>query len=200
MATHSGYDFAPQTPAIQVDEIDYSIIRHLTSNPRMSFSELGDRIGRSRATARERVKRLISQGMIDFNLAVRRDILESFKVAVVEIKIKESKSFMSIDGCPRILTVVGPDCKGEITVMMLGESEEILQKCIDHLHLKNQSSISSLNIGFTDMQVPHYLTLRTFSQSNSKPAECLERCASCEHHQSGACYGCPAEDEQFGSL
>lgn len=200
MATHSGSEFASQSPSVQVDEIDYSIIRQLTSNPRMSFSELGDRIGRSRATARERVKRLISQGMIDFNLVVRRDILESFKVAVVEIKIKKSKSFLSIDGCPRILAVVGPDSKGQITVMMLGESEEVLQKCIDHLHLKNQSNLSSFDIGFTKMQVPHYLTLRTFSKSKSKPIECLERCASCEHYQSGACYGCPADDEQFGSL
>ncbi|MFX0114527.1 MAG: Lrp/AsnC family transcriptional regulator [Candidatus Hodarchaeota archaeon] len=200
MAAVSRVEVSPQSPVTQVDDIDYSIIRQLTADPRMSFSELGDKIGRSRATARERVKRLVAHGMIDFNLVVRRDILESFKVATIVIKTKGSRNLLTIDGCPRLLTAVGPDSNGEITVMMLGESETVLKKCIEHFRQRNNSRIVAMDTAFMNLQVPHYLTLRTFSSNKTMPAACIEKCPTCEHYQSGACYGCPADDEQFGSL
>lgn len=199
MATVSRIDNAPQNLAVPVDDIDYLIIQQLTADPRMSFSELGNRIGRSRATARERVKKLVAQGMIDFNLKVRRDLLESFRIAVVKITIKEGGGSLSIGECPRLLTAVGPDSKGDITIMMLGESEGVLKKCVDHFRQRNQSCISSLDIALTNLQMPYYLSLRTFSENSNEKASCGDNCASCEHYQS-ECYGCPAKDEQFGSL
>ncbi len=165
----------------------------------MSFSELGNRIGRSRATARERVKRLVAQGMIDFNIMVRRDLLESFRIAVVKITRKEKSGSLRIGGCPRLLTAVGPDSSGNITIMMLGESEGVLIKCIEHFRQRNQSCISSLDTTLTSLQMPYYLTLRTFSENSIEGASCGDNCTSCEHYQS-ECYGCPAKDEQFGSL
>jgi DNA-binding Lrp family transcriptional regulator len=199
VATISRIDNTPQNLAVPVDDIDYSIIQQLTANPRMSFSELGNRIGRSRATARERVKKLVAQGMIDFNIMVRRDLLESFKIAVVKITRKEISSSLRIGGCPRLLTAVGPDSSGDITIMLLGESEGVLKKCVEHFRQKNQLSVSSLDIAFTSLQMPYFLTLRTFPENSNEGANCGDNCTSCEHFQS-ECYGCPAKDEQFGSL
>ncbi|MFW9915188.1 MAG: Lrp/AsnC family transcriptional regulator [Candidatus Thorarchaeota archaeon] len=199
MAAISRMDNTPQNSAVPVDDIDYSIIQQLTADPRMSFSELGNRIGRSRATARERVKKLVAQGMIDFNLMVRRDLLESFRIAVVKITRKDNRGSLRIGGCPRLLTAVGPDSSGAITIMMLGESEGVLKKCVEHFHQRNKSCISSLDTTFTSLQMPYFLTLRTFSENSTECASCGDNCASCKHYQS-ECYGCPAKDEQFGSL
>lgn len=184
----------------QIDDIDYSIIRQLTTDPRMSFSELGDRIGRSRATARERVRRMISHGMIDFSLAVRKDLLESFKIAVVKLKLKSSKAYLSFEGCPRMLTAVGPDLNGDFTVMLLGESEKALRQCAKHLKERNAKSIASFSIAFAELHAPHYVSLRALDRGNGDETGCFDKCKKCEHYASGVCYGCPAKNDQFGSL
>jgi DNA-binding Lrp family transcriptional regulator len=184
----------------QIDDIDYSIIRQLTTDPRMSFSELGDRIGRSRATARERVRRMISQGMIDFSLAVRKDLLESFRIAVVKIKLKGSKPYLNFEGCPRMLTAVGPDLSGDFTVMLLGESEEALMQCAGHLKKRNVNAIASVSIAFAELHAPFYVSLRALDKGNGDAVGCSSNCNECEHLLSGACYGCPAKNAQFGSL
>ncbi|MFW9914423.1 MAG: Lrp/AsnC family transcriptional regulator [Candidatus Thorarchaeota archaeon] len=184
----------------QIDDIDYSIIRQLTTDPRMSFSELGDRIGRSRATARERVRRMISHGMIDFSLAVRKDLLESFRIAVISIKLKPSNSFLSFEGCPRMLAAVGPDLNGDFTVMLLGESKKALKRCAEHLKERNANCVDSLSISFADLHAPFYVSLRALEQANHSEPGCFSKCEKCEHLQNGDCYGCPAKNAQFGSL
>ena len=47
-----------------MDVIDLKILEELKTNSRMSFNEISDRIGKTEATVRRRVKRLMEDGII----------------------------------------------------------------------------------------------------------------------------------------
>ncbi len=51
--------------ASPIDEIDRSLIKHLQADGRTSFSQLGRLVGLSDASTRQRVNRLIADGVID---------------------------------------------------------------------------------------------------------------------------------------
>lgn len=164
---------------IHVDDIDYSIIRHLTTNSRMPFSEVGNRIGKSRPTARARIKRLMENEIIDFNLAVRRDLLGAFQIGLAYVKTKKTAKSLDFGSCPRVLAAVGPDTNGDYTIMLLGESEESLKKSINQLHQKNAPQITSVTLTSANLQEPSYLPLRTFVENASANTDCAEDCSMC---------------------
>lgn len=184
----------------KVDDADLEIIKQLTINPRISFSELGDLIGKSRATARERVARLKSRGVIEFGVAVRREVLENFIVGLLTFKAKETKNGLSFDDCPRILAALGPDPKGNFTVLMLGESQPALRTCAKHFKARNTGQITSFSLTFSNLQVPYYILLRNSGRPRKEDNSCRSKCPDCDHFVKGECYGCPFGDHKFNAF
>ncbi|MFQ5980229.1 MAG: Lrp/AsnC family transcriptional regulator [Candidatus Heimdallarchaeota archaeon] len=178
-AKASATTMPPSNSTIHVDDTDYSIIRYLTKNPRMTFSEVGNRIGRSRPTAKARITRLIENGIIDFNLAVRIDLLGAFQIGVASVKTKKTATSLDLGSCPRVLAAVGPDTNGDYTIMLLGESEESLKNSINRLHQKNAPQITSVTLTSANLQEPYYLSLRTFAKNTSAYTDCAEDCSKC---------------------
>jgi len=79
-----------------MDEIDKKIIRILTKNGRMSYVDIGKQLGLSRVAVRERVTKLVDDGVI-----------EQFTVVVNSEKFgKEVSAFFEIDCEPGSLVEV----------------------------------------------------------------------------------------------
>lgn len=79
-----------------IDHIDRKIIDMLTENGRMSYVELGERVGLSRVAVRDRVDRLIETGVI-----------EKFSVVINSEKIgKNVSAFFEVDVDPKRLVKV----------------------------------------------------------------------------------------------
>lgn len=55
----------PVSESSTIDDIDRELIRHLQADGRTSYSQLGKLVGMSDAAARQRVNRLMTQGVID---------------------------------------------------------------------------------------------------------------------------------------
>jgi len=51
-------------PTPEVDHIDRTILNHLSQNARISFQDIAEELGVSRATIHERVKRMVHAGVI----------------------------------------------------------------------------------------------------------------------------------------
>ncbi|MFQ5980275.1 MAG: Lrp/AsnC family transcriptional regulator [Candidatus Heimdallarchaeota archaeon] len=184
----------------KVDDVDLEIIKQLIINSRISFSELGDLIGKSRATARERVARLQSKKVIEFGVAVRREVLESFIVGLLTFKAKKSKIGLSFDDCPRILAALGPDRKGNFTIMMLGESKPGLRTCAKRFKARNAGQHTSFSLNFSHLQVPYYILLRNSGRLRKNDNSCRSKCPDCDYFLKGECYGCPVGDHKFNAF
>ena len=50
--------------AIEIDDVDKAVIRHLQADGRMPYSKLGPAVGLSQAAVRQRVQRLIEKGVM----------------------------------------------------------------------------------------------------------------------------------------
>ncbi|KAB2333362.1 Lrp/AsnC family transcriptional regulator [Cytobacillus depressus] len=81
---------------MKMDKIDKDIIRLLTKNGRISYVEIGKQLGLSRVAVRERVSKLVEEGVI-----------EQFTVVVNSEKFgKEVSAFFEIDCEPSSLVNV----------------------------------------------------------------------------------------------
>jgi Lrp/AsnC family transcriptional regulator for asnA, asnC and gidA len=53
-----------QEPIIRLDDVDRAIVEHLQRDGRLPYSRLGDAVGLSEAATRQRVRRLLHEGVI----------------------------------------------------------------------------------------------------------------------------------------
>lgn len=67
---NSTMSLAPGTYAIALDDLDRSLLEHLSLDGRLGWAELASLTGASTATARRRVNRLISSGIMTFRCEI----------------------------------------------------------------------------------------------------------------------------------
>jgi DNA-binding Lrp family transcriptional regulator len=76
----------------EVDLLDRKILEILKENANTSFAEIGERIGRTEATVRRRVKRMTKEGVIKkFTIVVDRSKIDNPTKATIEIDPELSK-------------------------------------------------------------------------------------------------------------
>lgn len=76
--------------AIDIDEVDKAIIRHLQQDGRMPYSKLGPAVGLSQAAVRQRVQRLIEKGAMQV-VAITDPVTLGFAVqAMIGIGVEGS--------------------------------------------------------------------------------------------------------------
>jgi DNA-binding Lrp family transcriptional regulator len=194
------HEFSNDLSVAELDDIDYAIINHLANDARMTFTELGKRINRSRVATRERVIRLISKGAIDIRIAVRNDILESFVICLAAFEDVQARRSPNLAICPRVLAVVGPDNQNFLRVMVLGESKMALEKCLAHLKQRTGLEKHQMTLTYGRLQAPHYLLMRIFGTPAQEQVGCNSECSACDFLKTGNCFGCPFHDNSFVSL
>ncbi|MCS7365887.1 MAG: TRASH domain-containing protein [archaeon GB-1867-035] len=80
---------------MKLDEIDNAILRVLLSNARASISDIAREVGISRPTARKRIQRLLSSGLIKgFSAIIDESLLKGFQV-VCWIKASDAEKIAS---------------------------------------------------------------------------------------------------------
>ncbi|MFT0211942.1 AsnC family transcriptional regulator [Pseudomonas sp. F1_0610] len=72
----------------QLDKIDYNILRILQEDARISFTELGERVGLSTTPCTERVRRMEREGIIvGYNARLNPQMLNAGLLVFVEISL-----------------------------------------------------------------------------------------------------------------
>ncbi len=80
-----------------IPDIDYSIIRLLADDGRMSNTEIARRLGVSEATVRQRIKQLVESGKIRVTSQVNVDSFSDIFYALISIVVsKEQEGCMEL--------------------------------------------------------------------------------------------------------
>lgn len=74
----------PSVTSRPLDEVDLTLAYHLLSDGRMTFAELGSRIGMSARTAQRRVERMQRSGAIEFRCDLARPLAGWHSSAIIE--------------------------------------------------------------------------------------------------------------------
>lgn len=105
-----------------LDELDSRILKNLSKNSRVSYVDLAKEIGLSRVAVRERIDRLVEQG-----------IIEQFTVIVNAEKLGKSISaFFEIDVEPKHLEKVATTLASNDAVAVL---YQMTGPCTLHMHI-----------------------------------------------------------------
>ena len=94
---------------LQIDDTNKDILRLLRNNGRMSFTEIGERIGMSRVAVKKRVKKLEDEGIIRGYKAViyRKDSIKMFmEITTVDEIPEELLDFLNRTGYVRELYIM----------------------------------------------------------------------------------------------
>lgn len=125
-----------------IDDLDKKIIQMLQEDGRMSFKDIGDKLGKTEATIRRRVKRLVDDKLITkFTVVVPNNYMKVFiKIAPDLKQIKETTTeLLKIEEITDIWRL-----SGECGLLVRLEVPEIEQ--LDPLVEEKLSTISGLNI------------------------------------------------------
>lgn len=96
---------------MEIDDVDSAIIEALKENSRLSYMELGRRVGLSEAAVRRRVKNLSEKKVIEkFTLEVREETAHAFTLIAVNPSTPTyeiSGKIKSIKGVERVYEITG---------------------------------------------------------------------------------------------
>ncbi len=82
---------------LMIDDLDREIIKHLQTDGRMTYSQLGAEVGLSDAAARQRVNRLTNQGVIDIVAVTDPKKLGLGVQALLGIRVTDDVRKVAID-------------------------------------------------------------------------------------------------------
>lgn len=96
---------------MDIDRVDSAIIEALKENSRMSYIEIGKKVGLSEAAVRKRIKRLVDEGIIrKFTIEVKEDEAHAFTLIAVNPSTptyEVSKNILKIKGVKRVYEITG---------------------------------------------------------------------------------------------
>jgi len=96
---------------MEFDKVDSAIIEALKENSRISYIELGEKVGLSEAAVRRRIKKLVEEGVIrKFTIDVKEEAAHAFTLVAVNPStptFEISKSIKKIKGVRQVYEITG---------------------------------------------------------------------------------------------
>jgi len=175
----------------EVDELDLQIIQYLHEDGRVSLTELAEKVGSSRQTVSNRLKRLIDEQMILIKggLNLKKFL---FKMASVGLEVKSDSARREVEiylrNCPRVISIFRTPEKANLHLMVWGEDDQIINSTIESFR-----DLQNVDIIFT-----HYLGTPihgdptiNLTVSNNAESSCGMVCGNCFRYVNKRCVGCP---------
>lgn len=115
-----------------MDSKDEEILEYLEENGRAPFTEIGEKIGVSEGTVRNRVQKMQNQGVIEnFTVNIRMDRQVS---AFISVDISTERKFEKvIEELPEDLQVFELAGDTDLLVKVSRESSEEINEVVDHI-------------------------------------------------------------------
>lgn len=118
-----------------IDNIDNEILRHLRDDGRMSYRELGERVGLSSTAVASRIDRLVERDVISgFRVDINHRALGNMIHALIDIRFNHSTyseefvtNLQKLDNVEKARCVTGPfDCSLEVWVPTPEDLDRVL--------------------------------------------------------------------------
>ncbi|OYT66714.1 MAG: AsnC family transcriptional regulator [Candidatus Wolframiiraptor sp. EX4484-121] len=126
---------AMETCRRPLDDVDSRIINLLKQNSRMSFMEIGKRIGLSEGAVRRRVKLLVERGVIKrFTIELRKDyVINAVTFLTIDRGDLAEEVIENISKIPEVESVYELTGRFDAMVMISAGGVSSLNECIDKI-------------------------------------------------------------------
>ncbi|RLI07912.1 hypothetical protein DRO32_03175 [Candidatus Bathyarchaeota archaeon] len=181
-----------------------ALVELLQQDGRMSFTELGRRLGISHVGARKHLKKLLSSGLITIRASLNPDKLGArLLVLLCEVEHDELVKIKRVfQECPRmafLATMIGPynlmaimvaEAPGLVKIMALGAC------CLRRMEGIRRSELYVVE----DLLYPEGLPIRVRAEKKAELTPCGLSCGTCDFYTRGECPACPATRWYKGPL
>lgn len=175
-----------------LDQHDFKIVRQLQLDGRISTTELAKKVGLSRPTVTNRLKRLINERQV---LIVGGLNLEKFgiKIANVGLEVKTDETRKAVEeflkSCPRVLDIFRTPEKANLQLRVWGEDDQTINSTIESIRdLPNVEIVYTRYLG-TPI---HGNIIINLGIAGKGETPCGRVCKNCHRFINKWCMGCPA--------
>jgi DNA-binding Lrp family transcriptional regulator len=174
-----------------LDDTDIKITIELQKAPRIPIASLAKKLGTSRPTITKKLKRLIDEGFICFNVGLDASKI-NFKIALVGLEVKtdtkRNEVIYLFQKCPRILNVSRSTGKANILITVWGENERTLKSTVESFRdIENVDIVYSQYLG-----TPIEKVIIPIVSSAVDDPPCGSQCSKCYSYLNNWCGGCPS--------
>jgi DNA-binding Lrp family transcriptional regulator len=172
-------------------DLDFKIIKELNDDPRISITDLSEKIRVSRLTISKRINRLKNEGILKTSCGFNLKNL-GYKMAIVGLGVKSEKSRIKLENilikCPRVYAIYRTLTKANILVELWGEDDQTINSTIESLR-----DLVNVDIVQTDyLGTPiHGKILIAPEYNNTEITPCKKNCFRCHRFKKFWCKGCP---------
>jgi len=164
----------------KLDSLDFKILRELTTDGRISITDLAIKSQSSRPTVTNRLKRMKELGLLEV-VGGLNFIRLGYKIAVVglEVKTEESRkeTIEVLSKCPRVQAIFRSPKKAN-TINSTVES------------FRDISNVDIIDINYLGAPIKGDFILR-LDLKGLDETPCGMVCADCHRYENDWCYGCP---------
>ncbi len=176
------------------DETDEEILRLLQKDGRMSLSKIGEEIGMSHVSVRERMKKLEDE-ILQINPALDFEELE-YRLTLLFIEAEDDdvrEDLIEVyRDCPRTIFLTKITGEYNLLAIMLAENQNVQESELGQCSIRTQPGIrrSEVIIGEPPIKPDH--VQYTPSKNDGELAPCGPDCSKCQRYKRKKCLGCPA--------
>jgi len=189
-----------------MDKINRKIIKFLELNGRISYEEIGRKLGITGIAVKKRIKKLIDNDIISINLQLNVEKLGYYlNLILLEIDNKSNLNLFikTFEKCPRIISLfIGLSGFNLIALVIAEDRMTLESELLGNCSLRTRKGIRRTEvIQFERKLYFPYLPVRNFLATRDKEkAPCGADCVSCERLKFNKCLGCPATKIYRGDL
>ena len=182
--------------ADRLDQLDLKIVHELQIDGRMSITELAEKVGSSRPTITNRMKRLIDEKLIIIKSGLNLRKFR-FKVAYVGLEVrtdetrKEAEHYLR--NCPRVLNIFRTPEKANIHLTVWGEDDQTINSTIESF--RDRENVDIVYTHYLGTPIHGDIVIRVETPRQNGKAPCGKECVDCHRYNSAWCVGCPASKD-----
>ena len=191
---------------MDLDDIDWKIIRQLQLDGRKTFKEVGEAVGFTGLGARRRVKNLLEQEVIRASVLINTEALD-LRLAIIMLEMESADAIReTLDRykeCPRVINFFTTMGSYNLIALVMAEDQGTLEsESMEQCALRSGKGIRRSEF-YPIGKVHHstFLPLRAYTpRETGDITPCGTDCKECPPFRDQKCVGCPSMSYYRGPL
>jgi DNA-binding Lrp family transcriptional regulator len=183
----------------KIDETDRKILAILSENPKLSQTEISDRLGISQPAVSARMRKLEEGGVLTHMVGTDIKKAQLFMAKIEFSSDNVEEVLKALENCPLYMNCFLTSGKNNMSCLLIGENVRSIMSCVDSRLRKN---LPVKDIAFDLIVAPArsmVVPIRPRAE-RKKITPCGADCITCSFYTSDRCLGCPASVHYKGKL
>lgn len=174
-----------------IDDLDLKIVLQLQENGRATITELAEKVGSSRPTVTNRLKRLIDKGIVIVTGGVNMSKF-GYKMACIGLEVKSSETRAEFEEglthCPRVINMFRTTDKANLHLALWGEDDKALHSTVEAM--REAPNVDVVYAHYLGTPIHGVIPVKVYSKEGGMPP-CEKNCTECHRYENVWCPGCP---------